>query len=156
VACALFLVKEELGLVVAMFGVLLWLRGHRRLAVAAAVAGTIWSAIAITVIVPKIGGMSGQYWSYNSLGANPKAALIHVVTHPLSTAHLLVSNADKQNLLIWLVAVSVGACFLSPITLLIVPPLLLRMLSDTATYSMTKFHYNAPLMGVLLIAGVEG
>jgi hypothetical protein len=74
----------------------------------------------------------------------------------LSTLHLLVSNSDKQDLLLWLLAVSAGACLLSPIALLVVPPLLLRMLSDTATYSEPKYHYNAPLMGILLLAGVEG
>ena len=156
IACALFLVKEEMGLVVAVFGFLLWLRGERKLAVVAAVSGVIWSAVAITVLVPRIGGMHNQYWSYNSLGKNPKQAGLHVLEHPLSTLHLLVSNSDKQDLLIWLLAVSAGACLLSPITLLVVPPLLLRMLSDTATYSEPKYHYNAPLMGILLLAGVEG
>jgi uncharacterized membrane protein len=156
VACCLFLVKEEMGLIVAVFGFLLWLRGERRLGVIAAVTGVVWSAIAIVVLVPKIGGIHNQYWSYNSLGKNPKQAALHVVAHPLSTVHLLVSNTDKQDLLLWLLAVSVGACLLSPIALLVVPPLLLRMLSDTATYSEPKFHYNAPLMGILLLAGVEG
>lgn len=156
VACSLFLVKEEMGLIVAVFGLLLWLRGERRLAVIAAVAGVVWSAIAITVLVPRIGGMHNQYWSYDSLGANPKQAALHVVEHPLSTVHLLVSTSAKQDLLLWLLVVSAGACLLSPIALLAVPPLLLRMLSDTATYSEPKFHYNAPLMGILLIAGVEG
>lgn len=157
VACCLFLVKEEMGLIVAAFGVLLWLRGERRLGVVAAVAGIVWSALAITVIVPAISGSTNsQYWTYNSLGKNPSQAALHIVEHPLSTLHLLISTSDKQNLLLWLLAVSVGACLLSPITLLAVPPLLLRLLSDTATYSQAKFHYNAPLMGVLLLAGVDG
>lgn len=156
VACCLFLVKEEMGLIVAVFGFLLWLRGERRLGVIAAAVGVVWSAIAITVLVPRIGGMHDQYWSYNSLGKNPKQAGLHVLTHPWSTLHLLVSTSDKQDLLLWLLAVSAGACLLSPIALLAVPPLLLRMLSDTATYSEPKFHYNAPLMGILLLAGVEG
>lgn len=156
VACALFLVKEEMGLIVAVFGFLLWLRGERRLGVVAAGVGLVWSAFAIAVLVPKIGGMHNQYWSYDSLGKNPKQAALHVLAHPLSTLHLLVSNSDKQDLLLWLLAVSAGACLLSPIALLVVPPLLLRMLSDTATYSEPKYHYNAPLMGILLIAGVEG
>ena len=56
VACALFLVKEEMGLVVAVFGFLLWLRGERKLGVIAAVVGAVWSAIAISVLVPRIGG----------------------------------------------------------------------------------------------------
>lgn len=156
VACALLLVKEEMGLIVAVFGFLLWLRGERRLGVVAAAVGVVWSAITISLLVPEIGGMHNQYWSYNSLGKNPKQAGLHVLAHPLSTLHLLVSNSDKQDLLLWLLAVSAGACLLSPIALLAVPPLLLRMLSDTATYSEPKYHYNAPLMGILLIAGVEG
>ena len=156
VACTLFLVKEEMGLLVAVFGFLLWLRGERKLGVIAAAVGVVWSAVAIAVVVPEIGGMHNQYWSYNSLGRNPKDAALHVLVHPLSTLHLLVSNSDKQDLLLWLLAVSAGACLLSPIALLAVPPLLLRMLSDTATYSEPKYHYNAPLMGILLLAGVEG
>jgi uncharacterized membrane protein len=156
IACCLFLVKEEMGLIVAVFGFLLWLRGERKLGVIAAVVGVVWSAIAITVLVPHIGGMHNQYWSYNSLGKNPKQAGLHVLAHPWSTLHLLVSDSDKQDLLLWLLAISAGACLLSPMVLLVVPPLLLRMLSDTATYSEPKFHYNAPLMGILLLAGVDG
>lgn len=156
VAASLLLVKEEMGFVLAVFGLLVWLRGHRRLGAAAAAVGVVWTAIVISVIVPAVSGVSNAYWSYDSLGKTPTQAVLHLILHPLSGPHLLFSTPDKMTLWLWLMAVGLGFALRSPIVLLALPSLLLRLLSDTETYSMARYHYNAPLMAILIIACVDG
>jgi len=152
----LLLVKEEMGLVVAILGLLFVLRGERRWGGVLAVSGIAWSALAIKVFIPAFGGSSRQYWSYSSLGSGPGSAAKLTLTHPWRVVELAVSTPDKRQLLIWLLAVSIGACLLSPIALLALPSLALRLLSDQSNYSTVHFQYNALLMVVLLMAGVEG
>lgn len=156
VAATLLLVKEEMGFVLAVFGLLVWLRGRRRLGAVAAAVGVVWTTLAISVVVPTISGVKNAYWSYDSLGDTPTQALAHLIVHPLSGPHLLISTPDKMTLWLWLMAVGLGFALRSPIVLLALPSLLLRLLSDTETYSMARYHYNAPLMAILLIACVDG
>lgn len=155
-ALMLLLVKEELGLLVAVLGVLFFLRRYRRLGVSLAIVGPVWSALAIKVFVPLFGGDSQQYWSYGSLGPGPVEAAKFLVTHPWAVLELAVNTPDKRQLLWWLLVLSLGACLLSPITLLALPSLALRLLSDTPTYTTVFWQYNAPLMAIMLMAGVHG
>jgi uncharacterized membrane protein len=152
----LLLVKEEMGLVVAVLGLLFFIRGHRRWGAVVTVAGLAWSALAIKVFVPAFGGGSQQYWTYGSLGAGPTQAAKFAVTHPWKVVELAASTSAKQQLLLWLLAVALGAFLLSPIALLALPSLALRLLSDTYTYTTVHWQYNAPLMVILLMAGVDG
>ncbi|MEV4627455.1 DUF2079 domain-containing protein [Micromonospora sp. NPDC049523] len=152
----LLLVKEEMGLLVAVLGVLFFIRGHRLWGAGVAFVGVVWSALAIKVFVPAFGGSSTQYWTYKSMGPGPASAAKHVLTQPLDVLDHISSTPYREQLLMWLLAVALGAYFLSPIMLLALPSLALRMLSDTPSYSMVHYQYNAPLMVILLMAGVDG
>lgn len=155
-AALLLLVKEEMGLVVAVLGLLFVIRGYKRWGAALAATGLVWFALAVKVFVPAFGGGSQQYWSYWSLGRGPKSAAKLVLTHPWKVVELATSTSEKQQLLLWLLAVGFAACLLSPIALLALPSLTLRLLSDTYTYTTVHWQYNGPLMVIMVLAGVDG
>ncbi|WP_327006790.1 DUF2079 domain-containing protein [Dactylosporangium sp. NBC_01737] len=152
----LLLVKEEMGFLVAALGLLFFIRGHRWWGSGLAFAGVAWFALATKVFIPAFGGGSQQYWTYWSLGSGPVPAAKFALTHPWKLVELVVSTPEKRQLLLWLLAVVVGASLRSPIVLLALPSLTLRLLSDTYTYTTVHWQYNAPLMVIMLMAGVDG
>jgi uncharacterized membrane protein len=167
-ALALLFVKEDMGLIVAALGAVLFvdprargLMGERRRIVAPAalfVGGLIVTILTIKVVIPAFGGRSGYYWDedYGALGASPAAALKHVVIHPLDTLHLLVTPAGKWQLLLWLILPFALLPLASPYSLLAVPFLLERLFSANANHWSTLFHYNSILMPIMFVAAMDG
>ncbi len=100
-ALLLLLVKEDFGLVVALFGLIVGLRTHRwRLAGILAFVGIATTVLADRFLIPAFGGKAGYYWDYYAaLGSGPLDAAWHVLRHPLWTLHLMVTPQAKVRLL---------------------------------------------------------
>ena len=103
-ALLLLLVKEDFGLVVAVFGLIVGLRTRRwRLAGILAFVGIAATVLADRFLIPAFGGKAGYYWDYYAaLGSGPLDAAWHVLRHPLWTLHLMVTPQAKVRLLTWL------------------------------------------------------
>ena len=156
-ALLLLLVKEDFGLVVAAFGLVVGLRTHRwRLAGILAVVGIAFTVLADRVLIPAFGGKAGYYWDYYAaLGSGPLEAAWHVVRHPLWTLHLMVTPQAKVRLLEWLFF-PLGLMPLgSPFVLLTVPLLAERLLSDNPNHWTLTHQYTAPLVPILTLAAVD-
>ncbi|GAB1820661.1 DUF2079 domain-containing protein [Herbidospora sp. RD11066] len=152
----LLLTKEDMGLVVAGFGLYLLARG-RFAAGAALVGGGVAAVLVATkVLIPWFGGRSDFYWRYPELGDGPAAAALHVVTHPLQTFALLGTPSDKLVTIGSLLLVVLGACLLSPLALLSLPLLAERMLATYPHWWGVPYHYNAFLAIPLFLAAVDG
>ncbi|GAA4068888.1 DUF2079 domain-containing protein [Actinomadura miaoliensis] len=157
-AAALLLVKEDMGLLLAGFGLyLLTRRGDRRLGAGLLAAGTVATWVASRVLIPAFGGDGDYYWAYGSLGDDLPDAVLHVLTHPWDAVITLGTPVAK----LWTMALLVLPLLLlplrSPITLTAVPLLAERMLaSDFSNWWEPKYHYNAFLIAVLVIAAVDG
>jgi uncharacterized membrane protein len=156
-ALLLLLVKEDFGLVVAAFGLVVGLRTHRwRLAGILAVVGIAFTVLADRVLIPAFGGKAGYYWDYYAaLGSGPLEAAWHVVRHPLWTLHLMVTPQAKVRLLEWLFfplgLMPLGSSFV----LLTVPLLAERLLSDNPNHWTLTHQYTAPLVPILTLAAVD-
>ena len=128
-AFALLLVKEDMGLLVAGFGLfLLAARGTRfsrwapgppagrpppghpgRGLVAGGIAAMV---LATYVLRPAFGGRAGYYWAYWSLGGNARLAAEHALRDPLMAArlgHHPVGQADHDDVAGWGAAVPAAA-----------------------------------------------
>jgi uncharacterized membrane protein len=153
----LLLVKEDFGLVVAAFGLVVGLRTRRwKLAGWLALAGVATTVLADKVLIPAFGGKSGYYWDYYAaLGPNPVAALWHVVRHPLSTLHLMVTPHAKVRLLGWLFLPLGLASLGSSFVLLAVPLLAERLVSANPNHWTLTHQYSAPLAPILTLAAVD-
>jgi hypothetical protein len=157
-AVALLLVKEDMGLLVAGFGIyLLTRRGERRRAAAYVVAGLAWTWLATRVLIPEAGGAADYYWAYGALGPDLPHAAAHVLTHPWSVPRLLVTPHVKVRTMLWLAAPLLLLPLASPLTLSVLPLLAERMLaSKFGHWWEPRFHYNVALTAVLVAAGVDG
>ncbi|MCD1146270.1 DUF2079 domain-containing protein [Kocuria sp. LUK] len=149
-AAPVALVKEDLGLTVAVLGLVL----ARRARAAGAPArpglllagwGTACSVLAVTVVLPAL-NPAGEFAYADRL--DPAA----VLADPLGALTALVVPGRKA--LTWLALVLTGAVLAlrSPLALVALPTLLWRMLSPEPGYWGTGWHYSAVLMPVVLAA----
>jgi uncharacterized membrane protein len=161
-AAALLLVKEDMGLLVAGFG--LWLLVTRRnlprqrLLAAAMIAGGIAATLLATAVLrPAFGGRAMYYWHYSALGRGVTQAAWHLITHPVVAAHLLVTPTVKLTTVAWLAGALLFLPLLSPISLAAVPLLAERMLASSAPqWWGLPYQYNAFVVVVLVLAAVDG
>ncbi len=152
----LLMTKEDMGLVIAGFGLYLLTRGAYRSGTLLLTGGVGAVLVATKVLIPFFGGRDGFYWRYEDLGDGPASALVHVLTHPVQTLALLGSPSDKLVTMGWLLLIVLGACLLSPLALLSLPLLAERMLSSYPHWWGVPFHYNAFLVIPLFLAAVDG
>ncbi|MFC5661740.1 DUF2079 domain-containing protein [Kitasatospora misakiensis] len=153
-ALPLVLVKEDLGLTVAVFGGLVLFRaglGSRvgALGFGVMVFGLAATALTVLVVLPAFnpgGGFDywGQMGTREAAGA-PWEAAVRLVWPPLKW------------LLLGLAAATAGFLGLrSPLVLLCVPTLGWRLIADNPHYWGVSYHYSAVLMPLLLAALVDG
>jgi uncharacterized membrane protein len=151
--------KEEIGLVVAGFGLWYALAKRRRVEGAAiAVLGVAWSAIAIAVVIPHFhtAGESDFYGRYSEVGGSAAGIVKTAFTDPLRILDAAFSTRDLRYLL-ELVAPLAALCLLAPLVLIAaVPELAINLLSATQTQTSIHFHYTAGLIPPLVIAAVLG
>jgi uncharacterized membrane protein len=157
-AGALLLVKEDMGLLVAGFGLyLLTQPGERRQAVLFVGAGLVWTVLASRVLIPAFGGDADYYWAYDGLGRDLPHAAMNTLTHPWRALKLAVTPQVKATTMLWLVAPLLLLPLASPITLAVLPLLAERMLSSRfGHWWEPRFHYNVALVALLVAAGVDG
>ncbi|MFF7179796.1 DUF2079 domain-containing protein [Streptomyces sp. NPDC008121] len=161
-AVVLCLTKEDMGLVAGAFGLLLAVRAHRAgdragraVGAVLAVAGPALSALVIVWFLPAMGSPPGYYWSYGRLGADPGAALAHVLTEPWLVLQVAVTPVMKIAMLAWILGTLALLPAGSPTFLLAVPLLAERMLSDNPNHWPVINHYDAFLWPILVTAALE-
>jgi len=156
-ALLLLLVKEDYGLVVAMFALVVRVRTKRwRFAGVLALIGVVAPVIADKVFIPLAGGKSGYYWDYYAaLGANPLDVLWHMVRHPFSTWTYAFSPHAKVTLFRWLFAPVGFLCFGSLYVLLALPLLAERLLSANPNHWTLTHQYSAPFAPIVLMAAID-
>lgn len=137
------LTKEDLLPVVAFLGVYLFIQGEERRGATLAAAGLAGFMVVVTVVIPRMGGMSG----FGYAGAYADA-----LARPWTLAEKLVTPPTKLfTALMWLAPFA----FLplgSRLSILLVPLVLVRFLSSSPTHWGTVFHYSAPLAPILAMA----
>ncbi|MFJ3584309.1 DUF2079 domain-containing protein [Streptomyces sp. NPDC090127] len=161
-AAALCLVKEDMGLVVGAFGLVLAVRAHRArqtagraVGVALLVGGPLVVALVVGWFLPAMGSPPGYYWSYGRLGADGGEAALRVLTEPWVLAEVAVTPFVKVLMLAWLLATLAFLPVGSATLLLAVPLLAERMLSDNPNHWPVVNHYDAFLWPILLTAALE-
>jgi uncharacterized membrane protein len=151
--------KEEIGLVVAGFGLWYAIAKRRRVEGATvAVLGVAWSAIAIAVVIPHFhtAGESDFYGRYSEVGGSAAGIVKTAFTDPVRILDAAFSTRDLRYLL-ELVAPLSALCLLAPLALIAaVPELAINLLSATQTQTSVHFHYTAGLIPPLVIAAVLG
>ncbi|XVQ12651.1 DUF2079 domain-containing protein [Spirillospora sp. CA-255316] len=145
----LVFVKEDMGLTVAAVGAYLWWRHRRRTGALLVVAGAGTTLLAVKVVVPHFNPHGFSYSAFMGDGAGPVMAL-------LGLPGALADQPGRTIPIAMIVAITFGAVLRSPLTLLAVPALLPRVLSDNPLHwAIGGVHYNAPLMPVVFVATIS-
>jgi len=139
----LITVKEDLPATVAVIGLLLALRGKRRLGTAMIAVAICSGLLIVGVILPAL---------------NPA----HVYAYAASTApdgqdllHRLFLPAAKLRTLLWLVAPTLFLALRSPLLLAAIPTLAWRFWSTNPSYWDTGYQYSAVLMPIAFVAFLD-
>ncbi|TQS21875.1 DUF2079 domain-containing protein [Microbispora hainanensis] len=152
----LLLTKEDLGLMVAGLGVWLFFTGQRRLGTGLVFTGVAVFEVVRKFLIPLAGGNPAYYTRYSKLGEDLPQMLWSAVTHPLQFVGMLFddhSKWDTWGLLVW---PALFLCLLSPLVLAALPLILERLLADSDNWWSTGWHYDAFVIMILLMAGVDG
>ena len=149
---------ELMGLPVAALGVWFALARRQRLAGAViAVAGAVWTFVAVYFIVPAFSGGSSQFYGfYDQVGGSPQGLIRKAVTDPGAILSALVEGHDLAYLL-WLAVPLCGLFLLSPaLAAVALPQLLVNTLSDFRSMTDPRYHSLAAAVPFLIAATVIG
>ncbi len=141
----LVLVKEDLGLMVAILGLVVWWRGGRRAGLALAGWGAAWFLLATLVILPAL-NPRGQYDYTDRLSVGD------VLGDPLTALAGVLGPGEKVVVVLLLVAMAGVVGVRSPLLLAAVPTLAWRFLGDVSFYWSWLWHYDAVLMPLAVAA----
>ncbi|HKE49872.1 MAG TPA: DUF2079 domain-containing protein [Actinomycetes bacterium] len=155
VALSLLLVKEDMGLIVAVLGLIVAARGQRKLGLTTAGIGLGTFVLVMLVLIPAAGGQSDYYWMYDQLGSGPAEALGHIIVHPLDTISIVLHPSTKLSTLAWLFGMLGFAALGSPLVLMTLPLLAERMFSSNPNHWNIEHHYDAFLWPILLFAAMD-
>ncbi|WP_443076125.1 DUF2079 domain-containing protein [Streptomyces sp. SP18ES09] len=147
----LVLVKEDMGLTVAMVGAVLFLKGSKRLGAALAGFGVAAFALTVLVLIPAASAL-GQYdyWSkIEKTGEGADASFGQVVAGALG-------SGERWEMVFYLLAITGFLALRSPLALLVLPTLGWRFLSQDPNHWGMHWHYSAILMPVVFLALVDG
>lgn len=147
-------VKEDLGLTVAAFGAVLWLRGQRKLGWIVAGTGVAGMALVVGVIVPAFNPHGRyDYWGKLGEGSGEQSGAVASVVR-LATEFF--SPSVKLQTIVLLLVITAFVAVRSPLTLVIVPTMIWRFAGSTEFYWGTTWHYSIILMPVMFAAAIDG
>jgi uncharacterized membrane protein len=152
-ALPLLLVKEDLGISVAVIGLLIARRGDRRLGIVTAVCGVTGTLLAMTVILPAF-NPSGSYGYLMWLdGPGGEDGGLPALLHRLTIG--LITPVQKITTLVLLLAPTLFLALRSPLLLVAVPTVLWRFASSNEVHWGTGYHYSLVLMPIVFAAFVD-
>jgi len=140
----LLLVKEDLGITLAAIGFYIACHGARRLGIATAMTGVLGTVLEVKVIIPAFNPAGVYTYSGSTTGgfnggiAGLPATVLHFITPETKTVTVVL-----------MLAVTGFFAVRSPITLLVIPTLGWRLLSDNHAYWGTSYQYSAVLMPIV-------
>ncbi len=173
-AFLLLLTKEDMGLLLAGFGIYLLTRpdeqegerrgfgdllprGDRRAGLTYVVVGLAATWVCSRVLIAAFGGDNGYYWAYGALGPDVPHAAAHALTHPWDVLTVLADPPQKVVTMALVVLPLLLLPLASPLTLTALPLLAERMLASRfGNWWEPHYHYNAFIVAVLVLAAVDG
>jgi len=153
----LLLVKEDMSLLVAFFGIYLLVLRHFKHGGILLFAGLAWFFTVTKLLIPFFAGKghSFNYWNYDQLGSDLPSAAKTALTRPLYVLEIFFTPAVKVVTLVKTFGVTLGLSLLSPIIILAIPLVLERFLSTTSNHWQFYFHYGATVAPIVILAAAD-
>lgn len=165
--CALLLlVREDMGLLVALVGVLRVLIGRRsgaprpdrRIVLGLVLGGFATYLLTTSLIIPHFAAGTGFAYGnqFGQLGDSVPAAVLHIVTQPWHAVAVFVTPVVKLKTLALMLLPLALLPLRSPYALLALPIFAERFFNDRHNLWTPTFHYNALPWLILVLAMVDG
>ncbi|WP_237327568.1 DUF2079 domain-containing protein [Streptomyces sp. CBMAI 2042] len=146
----LVLVKEDLGATVAVVGFLLFVYGRRLQGALLAAFGVAAFVVTLMVLIPAASSAGTyDYWQKIDKNGEQDVSMLDSVLGVLN-------SSTKIEMLVFLLGITAFMALRSPLTLLIIPTLGWRLLSQDSNHWGMVWHYSAILMPVLFLAMADG
>ena len=148
--------KEDVALALAIMGVLIAFRGHRKIGIVVLGASLAWYAFATRVVIPLSNGIGPFYDSlFGSLGKNPVEVGTHLVTHPRQAVDLATEH-DRVSYYEMMFAPVAFLPLLAIPTLLIAGPMLaVNVFSSLPYLREIRYHWSSLVLAGIILATVE-
>jgi len=158
VAVALALLcKEDAALAVLALGVVLALRGERRVGVVTALTGAVWFALATRVVIPWANDGVGPLYEdlFPQFGNSVGAIFLNVLRHP-GLVFDLASQPDRLTYYTQLLApVAFLPLLALPLLAIGVPQAAINVISAHGYTHDIRYHYSAIVIAAVFLATVE-
>jgi uncharacterized membrane protein len=149
--------KEEVAVAVAALGLLVALRGDRRIGIATVVLAGGWFVLVSQVLLPEVSGHPAHYESlYGGVGGSAGGMVETFFTDPGEITSRVFSEESSE--FAWQLLAPFGFVpLLAPVVLLMgLPQFLLDLISDVPWTRTIEFRYAALPIVALVVAMVEG
>jgi uncharacterized membrane protein len=148
--------KEDVALAVAVMGVLIAVRGHKKIGLITLAASVAWFTLATRVIIPWQNGIGPFYDNFfGDLGKNPVEVGTHLATHPREAVELATEH-DRVGYYQMMFAPVAFLPLLAIPTLLIAGPMLAVNVFSSFPYTREiRYHYSSLVLVGIILATVE-
>ncbi|HEU5305903.1 MAG TPA: DUF2079 domain-containing protein [Acidimicrobiia bacterium] len=148
--------KEDVALALAVIGLLIALRGHRKIGVLTLAASIAWYMIATRVVIPLSNGIGPFYDTFfGDLGKNPIQVGTHLATHPKEAVDL-ATQPDRVSYYEMMFAPVAFLPLVALPTLLIAGPMLAVNVFSSFPYTREiRYHYSSLVLVGIILATVE-
>ena len=149
--------KEDVAIAVAALGLIVALRGDRRIGLATAGLAAVWFVLVSQVMLPVVSGHPAHYESlYSGVGGSPTGILETAFTDPGNLTSRIWSAESGE--FAWKLTAPFGLTpILAPVPLLMgLPQFLLDAVSDVAWTRAITYRYAALPLAAIALAMVEG
>ncbi len=151
--------KEDVALAIAVIGVIVAVRGARRVGVAIVLLSIGWFVVATRVIIPWRNGVGPFYDQlFGALGDSPLEVAWYLTRHP-GRAWTIATEPDRLEYYKVLFLPVAFLPLLAPDALLIGVPMLAINVFTSEGFPFTRnyqFHYSAIVLVAVMVATVEG
>ncbi|MEV6106405.1 DUF2079 domain-containing protein [Streptomyces sp. NPDC051940] len=150
-ALPLLLVKEDLGVTVAVVGGMLIWYGQRRLGALLTATGLMSFVLTVWVLIPAVNSAGRyDYWTKVSVSGEDQQPGF------LATVLDVFTNSEKIEMVFFVFAITGFLALRSPLVALTLPTFGWRLLSHEPYHWGMGWHYSATLMPVVFLALVDG
>jgi uncharacterized membrane protein len=154
------LCKEDVGLVVAGFGALLWATGQARVGRRVLAAGLGWSLLAALVLIPLTNGRPSPHLelNYGISGSGP-TALVQAAPTLAGNIWTNITDGKGDTYLVLIFTAFLGLPLVDPRWLLpVTPPILLNLAAIHGHQQEIRYQYlatSAPFLALAAVAGLR-
>ena len=148
--------KEDVALAIIVMGVLIAVRGDRRIGIVTSVVAAVWFMVVTRVIIPFANGIGPFYDSFfGEFGSSAGEVTKNVLTNPEKAINVATRPTRMDYYRMMLAPVAFLPLLAVPTLLIAAPMIGVNVLSSFPYQQEIRYHYAALVVGAIILATVE-